>query len=159
MWNRFEYSECPPETTAIGDPQMNRDRRNSLGSLLVLSLLALFTADSASAGVSLSCNTSCTMGMCSVTASCKAGAPNTCFFVGESIVTGMSVSIILGAADGMANVSAMGVSPSASIRFSNYCGATTMCTMGLYSTITDVCFVNDADGLPVELMDFEVNPK
>lgn len=129
--------------------------------MLPAAVLTLLTGLSASfsghAGVMLVCNTTCTGGACTVTAACSPGAPNTCSFMGESIIGVNNATISLGAVNGSAMAMAtMGAPASASIYFSNFCGATTMCTAGFFTTVVNTCVMNTADGLPIELLEFEV---
>ena len=128
--------------------------------LLTMACLAtsLPTPPSAQAGVMLVCNTMCTGGTCTATAACSPGAPNTCSFIGEGIFAANMAVCTLGAVDGMAmGMATMGTPATCSVYFSNLCGATTMCTMGFFTTVVNTCVMNSADGLPVELLDFKVS--
>lgn len=132
--------------------------RHPLLPATVFALVIGFSAPSSGlAGVMLVCNTTCAGGACTVTAACSPGAPNTCSFMGESIIALNNATASLGAVNGSAMAMAtMGAPATASIYFSNFCGATTMCTAGFFTTVVNTCVMNTADGLPIELLEFDV---
>ena len=137
-----------------------RQPERLLALIPVFALLAtlLLPRPPAHAGTELMCNTMCTGGDCTVVANCGGFAPNTCAFVNESIVMASNAACTLGALDGMASaMGTMGTPATCSFYFANLCGATAMCTMGFFTTATQICVVDAADGLPVELMDFSIN--
>ena len=139
---------------------ISRSLKNSIRLLLIFTVLVvtLPAPPPADAGVMIVCNTMCSGGDCTVTAACSTFAPNTCAFLSESVAMANNAACTLGAVDGMAMaMGTMGTPATCSFFFANFCGATTMCTMGFFTTITGTCVVDAADGLPVELMDFSVD--